>query len=710
MSTTQSGGDGKLFARGKVAELRTELNGGNKKDKNHSSKKIALKKIVANMTMSNNEMVNLFPDIISCMHIQSLEIKKMCFLFLVNYARMKTEVAVKAIPVLEQDMNDHNPLIRALALRTVSYIHVREYVETTLSAVKTLLRDNDPYVRKTAAFCVAKLFDHDKQVVEKSNLIDRLNSLLRDDNPTVVASALASLMDIWERSDHIKLTIDYSNASKMVAILPDCSEWGQTYILEALMSYVPQDHAEALLLAERISPRLSHSNSAVVLTCIRVIMYLMNYIADQKHILALCKKLSPPLVTLLAKGPEVQYLALRNALLILQRRPEVLRNDIRVFFCKYNDPIYVKVTKLELIFLLANERNIDEVLTELREYATEIDVHFVRKAVRAIGKLAIKIESGARQCINLLLELVATKISYIVQEATVVIRNIFRKYPNQYESIIGTLCEHLDSLDEPEAKAAMIWVIGQYADRIENSDVLLEDFLDSFLEEPVEVQVALLTATVKLFVQRPTKGQDLVPKVLRWATEEIDNPDLRDRAYMYWRLLSSDMNEAKEMVMGEKPPITAESERLDSQTLEEMCLNIGTLATIYLKPVQIIFRSARARRLMTSPALQPDIISTTNGDNQKTLSMFGQGAQPTVIRHPGPNIQSTTNMDATGQRPVSDIYLATSIPSPMTATGFDQDGVFGGMGASAASYVVNQHVPQQGINQSSGDNVDLLIL
>jgi vesicle coat complex subunit len=132
-------------------------------------------------------------------------------------------------------MNDHNPLIRALALRTVSYIHVREYVETTLSAVKTLLRDNDPYVRKTAAFCVAKLFDHDKQVVEKSNLIDRLNSLLRDDNPTVVASALASLMDIWERSDHIKLTIDYSNASKMVAILPDCSE----YVVDLLYSRRP---------------------------------------------------------------------------------------------------------------------------------------------------------------------------------------------------------------------------------------------------------------------------------------------------------------------------------------------------------------------------------------------------------------------------------------------------------------------------------------
>jgi hypothetical protein len=64
--------------QGKVAELRQELNSGGKKDKNHSAKKIALKKIVANMTMSNNDMVGLFPDIIACMTIPSLEIKKMC--------------------------------------------------------------------------------------------------------------------------------------------------------------------------------------------------------------------------------------------------------------------------------------------------------------------------------------------------------------------------------------------------------------------------------------------------------------------------------------------------------------------------------------------------------------------------------------------------------------------------------------------------------
>lgn len=125
---------------------------------------------------------------------------------------------------LPQDMKDTNPLVRALALRTISYISVPQFVDATLPPLRGLLKDPDPYVRKTAAFCVAKLYDHDRVLVEQSDLIAGLNAMLRDDNPTVVASSLAALMDIWERSETIKLTIDYANASKIVQILPDCSE------------------------------------------------------------------------------------------------------------------------------------------------------------------------------------------------------------------------------------------------------------------------------------------------------------------------------------------------------------------------------------------------------------------------------------------------------------------------------------------------------
>jgi AP-2 complex subunit beta-1 len=94
-------------------------------------------------------------------------------------------------------------------------------------------------------------------------------------------------------------------------------------------------------------------------------------------------------------------------------------------------------------------------------------------------------------CISTLLELLETKIDYVVQEVIVVVKDIFRRYPSQYESVIPKLCEHLDNLTESEAKAAMIWIIGQYADRIDNSVELLDDLSYDFLEQPVEVGVPL---------------------------------------------------------------------------------------------------------------------------------------------------------------------------------------------------------------------------
>jgi AP-2 complex subunit beta-1 len=116
-----------------------------------------------------------------------------------------------------------------------------------------------------------------------------------------------------------------------------------------------------------------------------------------------------------------------------------------------------------------------------------VDIDFVRKAVRSIGRLAIKVEDASAHCIQALLGLIETKVTYVVQEAVIVIKDIFRRYPGQYEGVIPKLCENLDALDEPEAKGAMVWIIGQYANRIDNADELLDDLLYTFLEEAVEV-------------------------------------------------------------------------------------------------------------------------------------------------------------------------------------------------------------------------------
>ena len=55
-------------------------------------------------------------------------------------------------------------------------------------------------------------------------------------------------------------------------------------------------------------------------------------------------------------------------------------------------------------------------------YATEVDVDFVRKSVRAIGRCAIKVDVAAEKCVSTLLDLIQTKVNYVVQEAIVVIK------------------------------------------------------------------------------------------------------------------------------------------------------------------------------------------------------------------------------------------------------------------------------------------------
>ena len=71
----------------------------------------------------------------------------------------------------------------------------------------------------------------------------------------------------------------------------------------------------------------------------------------------LSKKLDPPLVTLLSSEADVEYVALRNINLIIQKRSDILKNEMKVFFFNYNDPIYNKLKKLDIMIRLTGQSN-----------------------------------------------------------------------------------------------------------------------------------------------------------------------------------------------------------------------------------------------------------------------------------------------------------------------------------------------------------------
>ena len=135
----------------------------------------------------------------------------------------------------------------------------------------------------------------------------------------------------------------------------------------------------------------------------------------------LSKKLAPPLVMLLSSKAEVQYVALRNINLI------ILKNETKVFFVKYNDPIYIKLEKLDIITCLTSQSNIAQVDIYFGRFTMvlfsnsvlgffEVDVDFVRKSVRAIGPCYcnMKVDQSVECCVSTLLDLIQTKVNNMV--------------------------------------------------------------------------------------------------------------------------------------------------------------------------------------------------------------------------------------------------------------------------------------------------------
>jgi len=687
--------DAKYFAntkKGEIFELKSELNS-DKKEKRRE----AVKKVIASMTVGK-DVSALFPDVVNCMQTDNLELKKLVYLYLMNYAKSQPDMAIMAVNTFVRDCEDANPLIRALAVRTMGCIRVDKITEYLTEPLRKCLRDEDPYVRKTAAVCVAKLHDINAQMVEEQGFLDLLRDLLSDSNPMVVANAVAALSEINETSStgHPLVEMNSQTINKLLTALNECTEWGQVFILDSLANYSTKDEREAQSICERVTPRLAHANAAVVLSAVKVLMKFMEKMNHESDFVTnLTKKLAPPLVTLLSSEPEVQYVALRNINLIVQKRPDILKHEMKVFFVKYNDPIYVKLEKLDIMIRLASQSNIAQVLAELKEYATEVDVDFVRKAVRAIGRCAIKVEQSAERCVATLLDLIQTKVNYVVQEAIVVIKDIFRKYPNKYESIISTLCENLDTLDEPDARGSMIWIIGEYAERIDNADELLENFLEGFHDENSQVQLQLLTAIVKLFLKRPTETQELVQQALSLATQDSDNPDLRDRGFIYWRLLSTDPAAAKEVVLAEKPLISEETDLLEPTLLDKLICHIGSLASVYYKPPSVFVEGkSNMKKSLSMRAGSGDDNSLASGHEQP---------QPTVIPSQDTLIGDLLSLELNPPSVAPSYSASVNNSSNIDILGGGLDSLLGGPSLSMNSSVPPPAVPMSSTSGLLGD-------
>ena len=87
-----------------------------------------------------------------------------------------------------------NPLVRGLAVRTMGCIGIEAVLDYLIEPLKESMNDEDPYVRKTAALCVSKIFDISPERAE--DFMPKLIGMISDGNGMVVSNAIAALTDI----------------------------------------------------------------------------------------------------------------------------------------------------------------------------------------------------------------------------------------------------------------------------------------------------------------------------------------------------------------------------------------------------------------------------------------------------------------------------------------------------------------------------------
>ena len=550
--------------------------------------KDAMKQIIASMTIGK-DVSKLFPDVVKVIRTKNIELKKLVYLYLINYARVKPDLTFLAVASFHSDAKEgETPLIRGLAVRTMGCIRVPEIVSYLCETLSWCIKDKDAYVRKTAALCVSKLYATSPSIVRENGFIDILHECLQDDNPIVVANAMSALNEISTLSGVNQLKLKSKYLKNVLDSISKANEWAQVQILDALVLYNPKKSSHAEEVIEGVLPRLNHVNQSVVMSAIKVILKFMDLIDDINKIKNYCKKLTNSIMSVLISYPEIQYVLLRALHAIVLKRPILLEKEFKFFYVQYNDPLYIKLEKADILYKLCDKKNYEYIIKEFSSYAlTETDAELIRKSIKYIGYIGYRFENSLPLCVNCIARIIDNKNEDAIPECIIVARDLMRKYKGTALALIDKLnIEIITSITDQNAKCAALYIIGEFCDQIPTSTEMVAIFVNSFANVDInsKIKLQILNAAVKNFLTKPDESEQLVKICLQKGAEESENPDIRDRAYIYWRLLETDPDIAKEMVCGEKPAFKFnEDDELDVDTIDDMINNMTNVSSCYFK-------------------------------------------------------------------------------------------------------------------------------
>lgn len=383
------------------------------------------------------DATELFPAVVKNVVSKNIEIKKLVYVYLVRYAEEQPDLALLSVSTFQRSLKDPNQLIRGSALRVLASIRVPMCVPIVMRSIRDAATDMSPYVRKTAAHAIPKLYSVDPE--QKYELIEVLDKLLSDRSTLVVGSAVMAFEEVCpERVDLI-----HKNYRKLCNLLVDVDEWGQVVIINMLTRYARTQFtdpnvddydadgnsksssskstgsdddstydngksdrsyvldADHRLLLRQTKPLLQSRNTAVVM----IVAQLYHHIAPRTEV----DIVAMALIRLLRCHKEVQSVVLTSIASMSTQRKAIFEPHLKSFFLRTSDPTHIKLLKLEIITNLASATSIPIILREFQTYISSSDKSSVAATIQAIGRCAASISEVTETCLNGLVHLMSNR-------------------------------------------------------------------------------------------------------------------------------------------------------------------------------------------------------------------------------------------------------------------------------------------------------------
>ena len=526
---------------------------------------------------------------------RDLVIKKMVYLYLTNYAKSHPELAQMCTNTLQKDCGNEDPMVRGLALRALCGLNLPQMVEYIGEPLRRGLTDHHAYVRKTAVMGTLKMYHLDAEVFESSGFVDTLYDMLRDPDASVVCNCIIVLNEVMQNSPNGGMAINRAIMLHLLNRIHEFNEFAKVQVLELVPRYIPANEDEGFQIMNLLDPVLRSSSSAAVMATVRAFVSLAEQVGDDLEAMKqqIVSRVKPCLVTQISAGSsEMMYTLLKHVQVLAEMCPGVFDDEYRQFYVRFNEPSHVKYLKVSILPLLANADTAPDIFSELSEIVSDHNVGLGRLAIRSMGKLAVSGRGGpgaAEAVARKMVELLDMNVDHVSSEAATALTLMIRKDASLKTLVAPPLVRSLRYNTEPSGRASIIYLIAECGELVQDAPYALEKLIDNYDDiKEIDVKLALLTATVKLFFMRPPEVQRMLGRLLAKATDDVSSQDLHDRALLYYRMLRSgtdpsvlqDLVKAN-TVVGESVTFSEEDDvELRNKIMEEF----DTLAIIYGKP------------------------------------------------------------------------------------------------------------------------------